>query len=224
MPSNKVLGRRTSCPDLGASFRCAPSSSGLLKNPIQKEYVQNWQHTCRRASRFSQDQVPHTSLDKCQSTEGQVPAGASSAEANQLADALDDKLKLAPILARRLDAVSHSSGSFSSRVCMWLIAIHKQMDRYPSHTCTCYTLQSSSTPKSGSPRQPSPKRRVSNSSVHEYTKVCVEFFVYVHFVAPPAYAQSGFVQLPSLLRTIEGRNLGSSPLVGSSYLPQVSIV
>lgn len=36
--------------------------------------------------------------------------------AKQLASAVEDKLKLAPILAKRLERVSHSSGSFSSRV------------------------------------------------------------------------------------------------------------
>ena len=42
--------------------------------------------------------------------------GGGLADTRGLAAAVEDKLKLAPILARRLERVSHSSGSFSSRV------------------------------------------------------------------------------------------------------------
>ncbi|GIL52826.1 hypothetical protein Vafri_8590 [Volvox africanus] len=41
--------------------------------------------------------------------------GVDPSVAKQLASAIEDKLKLAPILAKRLERVSHSSGSFSSR-------------------------------------------------------------------------------------------------------------
>ncbi|KAG2436135.1 hypothetical protein HYH02_011643 [Chlamydomonas schloesseri] len=48
--------------------------------------------------------------DRCNSADGVDPAVAK-----QLATAVESKLKLAPLLAKRLERVSHSSGSFSSR-------------------------------------------------------------------------------------------------------------
>ncbi|GIL83200.1 hypothetical protein Vretimale_11287 [Volvox reticuliferus] len=49
--------------------------------------------------------------DRYNSADGMDPSVA-----RQLASAVEDKLKLAPILAKRLERVSHSSGSFSSRL------------------------------------------------------------------------------------------------------------
>ncbi|GFR52786.1 hypothetical protein Agub_g15403 [Astrephomene gubernaculifera] len=56
--------------------------------------------------------VQQQAWDRCSSADGMDPAVA-----RQLASAVEDKLKLAPILAKRLERVSHSSGSgsFSSR-------------------------------------------------------------------------------------------------------------
>lgn len=81
-------------------------------------------------------------------------------------------LKLAPILARRLDgAITASASTSSSR---------------------------SATPKTPSPI-PSPQMRVSNSSIHEFTK------------------------LPSLLRSLEGKRLEASTVIGSAVLPTVPV-
>ncbi|KXZ54565.1 hypothetical protein GPECTOR_4g630 [Gonium pectorale] len=55
-------------------------------------------------------QQPAAPWDRCNSADGADPTCAK-----QLASAVEDKLKLAPILAKRLERVSHSSGSFSSR-------------------------------------------------------------------------------------------------------------
>ncbi len=55
--------------------------------------------------------VHQQAWDRFNSADGVDPCAAK-----QLASAVEDKLKLAPILAKRLERVSHSSGSFSSRV------------------------------------------------------------------------------------------------------------
>ncbi|GLC33498.1 hypothetical protein PLESTB_000081600 [Pleodorina starrii] len=55
-------------------------------------------------------QLQQDAWDRRNSADGVDPCGAK-----QLASAVEDKLKLAPILAKRLERVSHSSGSFSSR-------------------------------------------------------------------------------------------------------------
>ncbi|KAG2490698.1 hypothetical protein HYH03_010859 [Edaphochlamys debaryana] len=49
--------------------------------------------------------------DRCNSADGCGP----NRDVRQLSSAVEEKLKLAPLLAKRLERVSHSSGSFSSR-------------------------------------------------------------------------------------------------------------
>lgn len=240
------------------------------------------------------------------------------------AEADDSKLKLAPILARRLDAVSPSSGSFSSRVgqlcaivCLghsshagrdlavvtvptcWLANVTHSALAHPTYCshnpCAClpacisfssghpgHEQQSSTTTQhrksGGGQHSRAPSRRASNSSLNnpvEYTKVegvmpalpCLSPAIWscglgcglgCELSCAELWAGLGcelscglgcelscglgeglscglgcgcglsccvvwlpVLQLPSLLKTLEGRRLADSPLVGSANLPQV---
>lgn len=165
-------------------------------------------HACirPRRSRFSQGNEQDSSQHEgnaSEQTQQQERADGeqqqnerSSQQVGQLADALKAKLKLAPILARRLDDNTQSSGSFSSQrvgrpqaegwhrpsaTIMSVFASGLMVQGAgagwgwaPGHcscpSCCLRPMQSSSTEKGPSPRM-SPGRSNASSHQHEYTKV-----------------------------------------------------